>query len=65
MKPDGLLAKFLSRNYHMAMFVLVVSAVALFSHLVSGGEWVAVSTGVVTAFRAGDAVVNWLQTRGK
>jgi hypothetical protein len=64
-KPDGLLTKYLSRNYHLAVLVIGVSAFGLFRHLVSGGEWASIALGVITAFRAGDAMVNWLQTRGK
>lgn len=63
MKPDSVIAKYLSRNYHLVLLVICVSAVAMFKHLMSGGEWVAVSTAVVTAFRAGDAMVEWLHKR--
>ena len=60
MKPDSILAKYLSRNYHLVLLVIGVSALGLFYRLISGGEWVAVASACVAAFRIGDAVVEWI-----
>jgi uncharacterized membrane protein YjjP (DUF1212 family) len=65
MKPDNVFAKYLSRNYHLVLLVIGISAVALFYKLISGGEWVAIASACVAAFRAGDAVVEWLHTRNQ
>jgi uncharacterized membrane protein YjjP (DUF1212 family) len=64
-KPDSLVAKYLSRNFHLVLLVIGISAVALFSRLITGGEWVAVSGACITAFRAGDAMVEWLHSRNR
>jgi hypothetical protein len=57
------MSKFLSRNFHLAAGAILVASLALFCRLLTGGEWVTLTLGVVTAFRAGDAIVNWVQTK--
>jgi uncharacterized membrane protein YjjP (DUF1212 family) len=65
MKATGLLAKYLSRNYHLVLLVIGISAVALFQKLISGGEWATIATATIAAFRAGDAVVEWIHKQGE
>lgn len=58
-----LVSKFLSRHFHLTVFVLVVSSIALFNRFMSGAEWVAVSTCAITAFRIGDVFDTYAHTR--
>lgn len=57
---NGMLAKFLSRHYHLTVFVLVAGTTALFTGRVSGGEWVTVCTTALGSFRVGDVFDTWL-----
>ena len=60
---DAVMGKLLSRNYHLALIVIAVSAPALWWKKISGGEWVTISTVVLGMFRAGDAFVNWVNNK--
>jgi hypothetical protein len=58
-----LLQNYLSRHYHLTVAVLAISTYALIKHLISGDNFVEVATGILTCFRAGDAVDTWLRGR--
>lgn len=59
------LSKFLSRNYHLALIGLISGVVALFTSYMHPGEFVTLTLGIVSSFRAGDVAVNWLNNREK
>jgi hypothetical protein len=48
----------------LALISLCGGLAGLFCHLLNGAQYVSLALGIVTAFRAGDAVVNWI-TNGK
>ncbi len=56
--------KFLGRNYHLALFILTGCMIAMYLGKMSGHEYVELSLGIFASFRTGDAIVNWLHTRG-
>lgn len=56
----GMLSKYLSRHYHLTVFVLGTGATALFTGHMSGGEYTALCGGALGAFRAGDVFDTWL-----
>ena len=62
---NNALSKYFSRNYHLVLLVISISAVALFHHLITGVEWASIATACVTAFRAGDAMVEYLHKRAE
>lgn len=55
--------KFFSRNFHLALLGLVAGVAGLFTHRISGGEFVTLALGINGSFRAGDVIVNWLTTK--
>jgi hypothetical protein len=58
---DVFIEKFLGRNFHLAILVIALSyTLCLWGHM-TGGEFAGVATAVFTAFRAGDAAVNWIR----
>lgn len=61
----GLVDKLLSRNYHLALIAECGGLVAMFCRLLTGAQFVTLSLGIVTMFRAGDAVVNWIHRDSK
>jgi hypothetical protein len=63
MSPDGILAKYLSRHYHLVLLVIGIGTMALFRHLVSGTEWATVATCAIGTFRVGDAVDTWIHAK--
>jgi hypothetical protein len=57
---NTIMSKFLGRNYHLAVLVTVLSFIlCLYGHM-TGGEWTTLAGGIFAAFRAGDALVNWI-----
>jgi len=42
------------------LIVIVIGSVALFTGRLTGVSWVTLACTVVTTFRAGDALVNWI-----
>lgn len=52
--------KFLGRNFHLAVLIVCLSFyLCLYGHM-TGGEWTTLAGGIFAAFRAGDAVVNYI-----
>jgi hypothetical protein len=60
---EGVVAKLLSRNYHLALLALIAGIVAMFENILSGPQYVSLALGIVTSFRAGDAIVNWINAK--
>lgn len=57
---DRFVASYLSRNFHLVLIVLGISTWALFTGRLTGVSWATLAGTLVTTFRAGDAVVNWI-----
>ncbi len=53
-------AKFLGRNYHLALLICGGALFLCWFGKMSGGEYVTVCCSIFAGFRAGDAVVNWI-----
>ncbi len=60
---NATLSKYLSRHYHLTVFVLLSGATALFTGRMSGGEYVALCGGALASFRIGDVFDTWLHGR--
>ncbi len=61
---NTIFAKFLGRNYHLAILICLCSFYLCLSGKLSGAEYATLVGGIFSAFRAGDAVVNWIH-KGK
>jgi hypothetical protein len=57
---NTMFAKFLGRNYHLAVLICICAFYLCLKGRLSGGEYGALCGGIFSAFRAGDAVVNWI-----
>lgn len=58
---NALLASYLSRHYHLTLIALVAGIVALFLRFMSGGEFVALASTAISAFRVGDVLDTWVK----
>lgn len=55
--------KFLGRNYHLALMIVVFSFALCLWGRMTGGEFATLAGGIFAAFRTGDAVVNWIHSQ--
>lgn len=60
---NTMFAKFLGRNYHLALLICICAFYLCLKGRLSGGEYTALCGGIFSAFRAGDAVVNWIHQK--
>lgn len=60
---DTFIQKFMGRNYHLAMLIVILSyTLCLWGHM-TGAEFATLAGGIFSGFRAGDAIVNWIHAR--
>lgn len=57
---NTMFAKFLGRNYHLALLICICAFYLCLAGKLTGGEYATLVGGIFSAFRAGDAVVNWI-----
>lgn len=57
---NTLFAKFLGRNYHLAVLICVCAFYLCVIGRMTGNEFGILCGGIFASFRAGDAVVNWI-----
>lgn len=62
MSANTIFAKFLGRNYHLALLICICAFYLCLSGRMTGNEYGILVGGVFASFRIGDAVVNWIHS---
>lgn len=57
---NTIFAKFLGRNYHLALLICICAFWLCLKGRMTGNEYGILVAAVFGSFRAGDAVVNWI-----